>query len=125
MLEERTNRPPTFGRSRIPRLTGHLRPTYLARRRALLVLLPGAIGSISLAGAGYKTLALIAALIAVLGVLGEFWLQKRRDDVFAKTVDKCEGPTNEILQAVTVYEAVRSHQLASADIARLLKPDKR
>jgi hypothetical protein len=46
-------------------------------------------------------------LIAAMGLSGDFWLQKRRDDVFAKSVDRSES-TIGILQAVIICEAVRS-----------------
>ena len=62
----------------------------------------------------------VAILAWLLDVVGRWLLQKRRDDVFADTVRKGEDKTD-ITRAISICEAVRSRQLTSDAIVRLLK----
>jgi hypothetical protein len=74
--------------------------------------------------AGSKEVLAVAALSLLLGlvaILGDVYLQKRRDDMYASAVRE-RGLGTELLRFITLYEAVRSGQLASADIVRLLTP---
>lgn len=124
MLEKsNSGSPGTYGRRLAVLLKGHVRPKYLARRTAVAVVLPSVISCISFAATGHMAIVVITALIGALILTGEIWLQKRRDDIFIKKVDKNKATTIEILRAVTIDEAVRSRQLTSDDIVRLFRPD--
>ena len=91
------------------------------RYRSLLVLGPGAAGIAGFASRESTVAVIVAVLVWLLDVVGRWLLQKRRDDVFADTVRKGEDKTD-IMRAISIYEAVRSRQLTSDAIVRLLRP---
>ena len=71
----------------------------------------------------YRPAAVLAILIGLIEVLGTLFLQKRRDDLLAETTRNSEHKID-LINAISVYEAVRSHQLTSDGIVRLLRPPK-
>jgi hypothetical protein len=93
------------------------------RRRALFVTLPCLVGAIGLT-AGSRAITTGAALSLLLGLvaaLGDLYLQKRRDDIYASAVREPSQGT-ERLRLLALYEAIRSRQLTSGDIVTLLQP---
>jgi hypothetical protein len=62
----------------------------------------------------------VAAVTWSLTVAGELLLQKRRDDVLARIAREGERKIA-LIHALTVYEAIRSRQLASEGIVKLLR----
>ena len=91
------------------------------RRRTTLLSLPGLSGVAGLLAADPQTALVMAVAAWVLAVAGDLLLQKRRDDVLAITAR--EGETKiALIRALTIHEAVRSGQLASEDIVKILKP---
>jgi hypothetical protein len=85
----------------------------------LAVMAPSVAGAAGLA-TNSKTVVIIAVLswlLALIAVTGELLLQKRRDDVLAITVrERGEKAARPII----IHEAVRSGQLMSGDIVKLL-----
>jgi hypothetical protein len=120
------------GRAESGRVSGIARTSWLSRRfhvrpestrRVLVVLLPG-FASVSALVADSKIVVVIATFCSFLGVIlviVELLLEKRRDDMFASTVKEGRGKA-ELLRSITIHEAVRSKQLSSGDIVKLLRP---
>jgi hypothetical protein len=109
----RKKRAAWFPRSTSVRVTG--------RRPSLLAFGPGAASIAGLASHESTVVVIVAVVVWLLAVVGRFFLQKRRDDVFADTVRQGENKTD-IMRAISIYEAVRSRQLTPEAIVRLLKP---
>lgn len=90
----------------------------------VVVLLPGLAGVSGLVSDS-RVIVIVAVLAWLLGlveVIGEFVLQKRRDDMFTRTVT--DGTQKaELLRSITIHEAVRDGQLSSDGIVKLLEPD--
>jgi hypothetical protein len=104
------------------------RPARLLRRvrggpRAgwqVALLAPSLIGIAGLSTVNYEAGVVLAMLIALLEVVGKLFLQKRRDDLLAETARYGECKID-LIHAISVYEAVRSRQLTSDGIVRLLR----
>jgi hypothetical protein len=95
------------------------------RRRTVLLALPGLSGVAGLLVADPQTALVMAVAAWFLAVAGDLLLQKRRDDVIATTVREGgrEGKAKiALIHELATYEAIRSGQLASEDIVKLLKP---
>jgi hypothetical protein len=90
-------------------------------RWQIALLVPSFIGIASLSTVNYRAAAVLAMLIGLLEVVGNLFLQKRRDDLLAEMARHGEHK-NDLIRALSVYEAVRSRQLASESIVRLLRP---
>ena len=90
-------------------------------RWQVALLAPGLIGIAGLSTVNYRPAAVLAILIGLIEVLGALFLQKRRDDLLAETTRHSERKID-LINAISVYEAVRSHQLTSDGIVRLLRP---
>ena len=69
----------------------------------------------------YRHAAVVAILVGLIEVLGTLFLQKRRDDLLTETTRRSERKID-LINAISVYEAVRSRQLTSDGIVRLLRP---
>lgn len=91
-----------------------------ARRRLLFIVLSCLVGTVGLTAGSREVFAVAAVslLLGLVGTLGDLYLQKRRDDMYASVVRECNKET-ELLWFITLYEAVRTRQLASEDIVKL------
>jgi hypothetical protein len=98
----------------------HMRIGPRARWRIVL-LVPSFIGIAGLSTINYKAAAVLAMLVGLLEVVGNLFLQKRRDDLLAETAKHGERKID-LIRALSEYEAVRSRQLTSDGIVRLLRP---
>jgi hypothetical protein len=90
-------------------------------RWQVALLMPGLIGIAGLSTVNYKAVAVLAMLFGLLEVAGNLFLQKRRDDLLAETARRGVRKID-LIHAISVYEAVRSRQLTSDGIVRLLRP---
>jgi hypothetical protein len=109
-----------FEGRRSARLISLISAALRARRRSTLALVPGLASIVGLAPVGYRISVILAVFVWVVVVLVKLLLEKRRDDVFAEKVRTAEN-TIDLIRAITINEAVRSRQLTSDDIVKLLK----
>jgi hypothetical protein len=93
----------------------------LRARWQIALLAPSFIGIAGLSTVNYRAAAVLAMLIGLLEVVGKLFLQKRRDDLLAETARHGEHRID-LIRALSVYEAVRSRQLTSDGVVRLLRP---
>ena len=92
------------------------------RHRLVLIVAPCLAGIGGLLSVNYRLAGVLAGLTLLIEVIGNLFLQKRRDEVFAHIVRKNESRIDTI-RAIGIYETLRSRQLTSDDIAKLLRPE--